>query len=256
VNPLLDPDARLVVAHRGDSAHAPEDTLESLRLGVSHGPDAIEFDLRRSKDGEIVVIHDPTVDRTTDGTGPVRVKTLAELKALDAGYRFTRDGGRSFPFRGQGVRIPTFREVLAAFPDIPMIVEVKIAEASPGARALIESYRAEQRVLIGSFKDDCIAPFRGSRIAIGAASGEVARLYLRALLPGGPARVPYQALCIPPFFHGLPLPILRFARMGRQAGICTHVWTVDDPRQAQRYWAGGVNAIITNDPGAIVKVRP
>src|SRR3990167_4313755 len=95
---LLDPTQRLVIAHRGNSMHAPEDTLESLRQGMALGADGLEFDVRLSADGVPVVIHDPTLDRTTDGSGPVAACTLAELRALDAGYRFTRDGGRTYPY--------------------------------------------------------------------------------------------------------------------------------------------------------------
>ncbi|HMA22440.1 MAG TPA: glycerophosphodiester phosphodiesterase family protein, partial [Gemmatimonadaceae bacterium] len=103
MNVLSDPAVRLVIAHRGTSAHFPENTAAAFDHAVSLGVDAIEFDLRISRDGAVVVIHDPTVDRTTDGTGAVAELSLAELKRLDAGARFTRDG-RTFPWRGQGLR--------------------------------------------------------------------------------------------------------------------------------------------------------
>src|SRR5262245_19840849 len=112
---LIDPAARPVIAHRGDSAHFPENTIPSFDRAVELGADAIEFDLRVSRDGEVVIIHDPTVDRTTNGTGPVSSLTLAELRALDAGARFTTDGGKSIPFRGRGLTIPTFDEMLARY---------------------------------------------------------------------------------------------------------------------------------------------
>ena len=249
---LLDPDARPVVAHRGNSAFAPEDTLEALQQGVALGADALEFDVRLSSDGHVVVMHDPTVDRTTDGLGEVAALTLAELKGLDAGHRFTRDGGRTFPWRGQGITIPTLGEVLAAFPAFPFILEVKSAAASAETKRMLVHHAAERRCLVGSFDDAALAPFRGTRFAISASGLEVARLYRRAALPGAPRRLPYQALCIPPSFYGLPLPIRRFARMGRAAGVRTHVWTVDNPRRAASFWDGGVNAILSNDPGAIL----
>src|SRR5690349_1723944 len=104
---LIDPAARPVIAHRGDSAHFPENTIPSFDRAIDLAADAIEFDLRVSRDGEIVIIHDPTVDRTTDGAGAVSSLTLAELKRLDAGARFSADGGRTFPFRGRGLTIPT-----------------------------------------------------------------------------------------------------------------------------------------------------
>ncbi len=252
---LLDPEARPVVAHRGNSAHAPEDTLESLRQGIALGADAIEFDVRLTGDGRVVVIHDPTVDRTTSGTGAVSDMRLTELQSLDAGYRFTRDGGRSFPWRGRGITISTLDVVLEEFRHTPMIIEIKSADAASETKRLIEHFGAAPRTLVGSFRSDALAPFRGSAIACTAARGDIIRLFARALLPGGPRTLPYQALCIPPVFNGIPLPVLRFAAMARRAGACTHVWTVDDPARAKRYWDGGVNAIISNDPGAILAAR-
>ena len=252
MNVLLDPAAKLVIAHRGNSAHFPENTLESLRQGMALGVDAIEFDVRLSRDGHAVVIHDPTVDRTTDGTGAVSAWTLDALQQLDAGYHFTRDGGATFPFRGRGMSIPTLELVLSVFPGVSMIVEVKTPEASAEVKRLLAIAGAEGRCLIGSFDDATIAPFRDTPFAHSASRREVIRLYARSLLPGAPSRLPYQALAIPPAFDGIPLPVMRFARMARHAGATTHVWTVDDPARARRYWAGAVNGIITNDPGTIL----
>lgn len=249
---LLDPDARPVVAHRGNSAHAPENTLESLRQGAELGADAIEFDVRLSRDGQAIVIHDQTLERTTSGRGNVAGATLAELRTLDAGFHFTPDGGRTFPWRGRGLTVPALDDVLAAFPATPMIIEIKTAAASVEARRLLLRHGAALRCVIGSFGDAALAPFRGSTFACGAARRDVVQLYLRALAPGGPARLPYQVLCIPPTFRGLPLPVQRFAGMAHRCGVPTHVWTVDDPARARRYWSGAVNAIISNDPAAIL----
>lgn len=252
---LTDPDAHPVVAHRGASAHAPENTLEAFRAGVATGADALELDVHLSRDGVVMVHHDPTVERTTDGRGAVRSLTGAELQSLDAGYSFTNDGGRTHPWRGRGVRIPTLESVLREFGDIPLIVEIKAAEVAAPARALLERHGAARRVLIGSFLSEALDVFRGSGFARTASRADVLRLYARALLPGGPARLPYDVLCIPPVSRGIPLPVLRFARMARIAGVRTHVWTIDEPARALRYWAGGVNAIISNDPATILGAR-
>ena len=249
---LLDPEARPVVAHRGDSAHAPENTLESLNQGVSLGADAVECDVHLTRDGRAVVIHDPTVDRTTNGTGAVAALSLEELGTLDAGYRFTADGGSTFPWRGRGVVIPTLERVLDALAETPLILEVKTPSASLEVRRQLERFGAADRCLVGSFQAAALAPFRGSAIATTASRRDVVRLYARSMLPGGPRRLPFRALCIPPVFRGIPLPVPRFARMARTAGVPTLVWTVDDPAEARRYWAGGVNAIISNDPARIL----
>lgn len=252
MNALLDPAAKLVIAHRGNSAFVPENTLESFQQAVELGADALELDVRLSRDGKAVVIHDATLERTTNGAGAISAYTLDELQRFDAGHRFTRDGGRTFPFRGRGIRIPAFDFVLSAFPDVPMIVEVKTRTASAEVRRLIERSGATGRCLVGAFDDAAIAPFRGTAIAHSASRRELLRLFGRALIPGAPRRLPYQAIAIPPRTHGMPLPVLRFATIARAAGATTHVWTVDDPARARRYWSGAVNGIITNDPAAIL----
>ena len=106
----------MLVAHRGGSKLAPENTMAAFRRAVDWwGADMLELDVRLTRDGHVVVIHDATLDRTTDGEGPVAERTLDEIHALDAGYRFEDpDGGRSF--RGTGVVVPRFEEVLMAFP--------------------------------------------------------------------------------------------------------------------------------------------
>jgi glycerophosphoryl diester phosphodiesterase len=249
---LLDPEARLVVAHRGNSACAPENTLEALEQGVAVGADALEFDVRITRDGQVVLLHDPTVDRSTNGTGPVASLTLGEVRRLDAGFRFTPDAGRTFPWRARGITIPTLSETLDAFRTMPMILEIKTPEASSETRRLLARHDAAARCLVGSFNAAALAPFRGSGIAFGASRREVVQLYARTLLPGGPRQLPFDALVIPPAFRGLPLPVLRFARMARRCDVPTHVWTVDDPGIAGRYWDGGVNGIISNDPARIL----
>jgi glycerophosphoryl diester phosphodiesterase len=252
MNSLLDPAAKLVIAHRGNSAFAPENTLESFHQGLALGADALEFDVRLSRDGRAVVIHDATLERTTNGAGEVAALTVDELQRLDAGCRFTPDGGRTFPFRGRGITIPTLEMVLSAFPDTTMIVEIKTRDASAEVLRLLSNAGAADRCLIGSFDDRALAPFRGTAFAHSASRRELTRLYARALAPGGPARLEYQALAIPPSFRWIPIPVLRFARMARHAGAVTHVWTIDDPAKARQYWAGAVNGIITNDPGTIL----
>ncbi len=116
-------------AHRGASARAPENTLEAFRLAAEDGAGGLETDVHVTRDGHVVAIHDDSVDRTTDGSGLVRETTLAELQSLDAGYRFTPDGGATFPYRGKGVRVPELREVLLGFPDLasgPLFEEVAV----------------------------------------------------------------------------------------------------------------------------------
>lgn len=251
--PLLDPSARLVIAHRGNSMHAPEDTLESFRQGMALGADGLEFDVRLSADGVAVVIHDPTLERTTDGAGPVARHTLAQLHALDAGYRFTRDGGRTFPYRGRGIRIPTLDEALSAHAGTPCVIEVKAPEAAEAFVRAIEAHGARNRVLVGSFSDEAHARLAGRNLHLIASRPQVQRLFLRALTFRNAGPAPSYAACsVPPVWKAVPVPVIRFARMLRPHGIPTHVWTVNDPRLARRLWDGGVSAILSDDPGTML----
>ena len=116
----------LLGAHRGGKALWPENTLLAFTQAAAQWPDILlEGDARVTADGEVVLIHDGKIDRTTNGAGPISSMTLAEVKAFDAGYRFSRDGGKTFPYRGKGLTIPTFAEVLAALPDSRFLIELK-----------------------------------------------------------------------------------------------------------------------------------
>lgn len=253
---LLDPAARPVIGHRGNRAHAPENTLPSLLEAVALGVDAVEFDLHLSRDGMLVVIHDATLERTTDGTGPIALRTLAELRTLDTGTHFTRDAGTTYPWRGRGVTVSTFDEVVEALPrDLPLIVELKTPAASPFLRTAIKRHGIASRVIVAGFDADAVLPLRDNGFAMGATTGEVAAMLLPALLGQKIGPKPFQALCIPPVWNGIPVPILALARGLRGTGVTTHIWTINEPAKALRLWRGGVQGIITDDPGLILAAR-
>lgn len=252
---LLDPARRHVIGHRGNRAHAPEDTLESFAQAAALGVDALELDLHLSKDGVPVVIHDPTLDRTTDATGPVAALTVAQLAKVDAGARFTPDAGRTTPYRGTGIAVPTLEEVLLAHPTLPLILEIKAVEAARPVLSLLDRLNATARVLVGSFHDAALVPFAQAGIPIAGATGALRRLFLPALLGLPHAPLPFQAMCIPRVFRGLPLPVRGFTRIMRRAGGPTHVWTVNDPAEARMLWSLGVSGIISDDPGAMLAER-
>src|SRR5579884_3002013 len=169
----------LFFAHRGGAALAPENTLPAFERAVALGADALELDIQTTREGEIVVIHDWTVQRTTDGAGAVSSCTLDELRRLDAGYRFTPDGGRTFPFRGQGIVVPTLREVLERFPGVRINIDLK--ESTPPREerlwALLQELGAEERTLVASGDQHApIARFRrlcGGRVATSASEPEI-----------------------------------------------------------------------------------
>lgn len=252
---LLDPLARPVIGHRGNRAHAPENTLPSLLEAVALGVDAVEFDLHVTKDGVLVLLHDDTLDRTTDTQGAVASRTFADLRGVDAGARFTRNG-RDYPWRGRGAGIPTFDEVIDALPStLPLIIELKTAAAAPALASAIARHQLASRIIVAGFDPESTRLFRGGPIALGASSPDVAALLMPSLLRRRVAPSWYRALCIPPSHLGLPLPLAAIVRAMRPMGVVTHVWTVNDPSQAQRLWRRGVNGIISDDPGLMLAAR-
>ena len=255
MNILLDPEARPVIGHRGNRAYAPENTIESLAQAVAAGADAVEFDVRVTADGIPVVHHDPTVVRTTDGSGAIERLTFAELRNFDAGANFSSDGGKTFPYRGKGHRIPSLDEVIEAFPTTPLLIEIKTALASVGVLDAIKRHKAEERCLVDSLSRDALRVFIGSPVAYGAASGDVARLMREVLLGSRITPLSYKALCIPLSYRGLPLPVRRFARVAPKFDCRVHVWTINSPVVAKDLWSAGVNGIITDDPALMLKVR-
>jgi glycerophosphoryl diester phosphodiesterase len=251
MHPLLDVSAHPVIGHRGNAAHAPENTIESFRQAVALGVDALELDVHLSGNGQVVVIHDPTLDRTTDRSGRVDRLTVAEIQGADAGARFTRDRGATWPYRGRGIRVPTLDEVMETFPDIPMLIEIKTPSASVATREVIERHGAQGRCIVAAFNEQAMAPFNNSGIARGSSRRDMARLLWRARLRVPPRHVDFQVVCMPPNHRGVPLPVGGYARILAPLGVPVHVWTIDDPRQADALRKRGVRGIISNDPQAI-----
>jgi len=253
---LLDPLARPVIGHRGNRAHAPENTLESFLEAVALGADALEMDLRVSSDGQLVVFHDPTLERTTDGRGAVAQHSVAELKRLDAGAHFTRDGGRSHPWRGRGVTVSTFDEIVEALPrSLPLIIELKTPAANEPLRQAVRRHDLAARIIVAGFDPRATRPLRGAGFALGASRHDVVALLPAALLRLRAKPRHVQALCIPQRFNGVPVPIAALARCLRGSGAVIHVWTVNDPTEAHRLWRCGVQGIISDDPGLMLATR-
>jgi glycerophosphoryl diester phosphodiesterase len=256
VNPLLDLSARPVIAHRGASAHAPENTLPAFELAVQQGADAFELDVRLTRDGAPVVIHDATLERTTSLTGPVRARTLAELRAADAGHWYTPDGGRTMPCRDQGVKIPTLAEVLWAFPATPVLVDVKEPEVQEAVRRVLVDEQPGERCVVASEDDAALTVFRDGPVPCGASAREIAELY-RAVLFRRRLPLPrYRLLSVPVRHRGLPVPTRRFVAAARRLGCPVHVWTVNDLATARRLWARGVAGVVTDFPDSMRTISP
>ena len=236
-------------AHRGASYHAPENTLSAFQLARDMGADGIELDVQLSHDGTAVVIHDATVDRTTDGFGAVADLTLAELKELDAGSWVSSD------FAGE--RIPTLTEVFEAVgQDLLLNLELKVMVSEPTGLeevvvSLIAHYGMEGRVLISSFNPLALQRVRRAHPHI-----PLALLY-GASLPGAELERWVQDLqplaALHPEHRLVNATHLAWAR---EHNCRVNTWTVDEPKEMRRLLALGVEGLITNRPdllGVILK---
>lgn len=240
--------------HRGAAGVAPENTLVSFERAVRDGVDVLELDVHASADGEIVVLHDATLERTTDGTGPVRALTMHELERLDAGFHFTPDGGATFPYRGQGIRVPRLVELLHALPSIPLNVEIKRADP-PIVDAVVALARGAAATVLLAAEDDAI--MRTIRAAApelptSLSAGEVAA-FVFALRDGNTPPLPdgAVALQIPPSFQDIPLVTAESVAAAHALGAEIHVWTINDVAEAERLLTLGCDGIMSDFPARI-----
>jgi glycerophosphoryl diester phosphodiesterase len=232
----------IIFAHRGASAHAPENTLAAFKLALDHEADAFELDAKLTADGQVVVIHDQTVDRTTDGQGDVRYMTLGALQELDAGSFF------DIAFRGE--RIPTLAQVFEAFGH-KIFINVELTNyASPDddlpARVveLVKHHRLEKQVLFSSFNPRALRKARrlaadvpAGLLALPGRRGWWARSWLGRIL------VSYDAL------HPQASDVTaRLVRSVHNRGQRVNVWTVNQPEEMRRLFAIGIDGLITDDP--------
>jgi glycerophosphoryl diester phosphodiesterase len=252
---LVEPGARPIIGHRGASGLAPENTIASFDLALAQGAEALELDVRLTADGVPVVHHDPTLERTTSGAGPLATRRWGELARLDAGARFSPDG-RTHPFRDRGIRIPAFREILTRYAETPLLVELKTADAQAAVRDELVRAGAAGRVVLASFLDEALDAFRRPPFLVGASRRDILDLKLRSLV-GLPARDRgVRAYAVPDRYKDrIPVPTPAFLRAAARIGRPVHVWTVNDPERASRLWSLGAAGMITNYPGLIRAAR-
>ena len=247
------------MAHRGASAHAPENTLEAFRLAVESGAGGLELDVHLTRDGHVVVIHDPTLDRTTNRTGAVSEMTLDELREPDAGHNFSPDGS-TLPYRGLNLRIPTLVEVLREFPGVAVNIDMKADR--PGIEsAVLDVLReadAEGRALVVSSRYGAVRRFRrmsGGLVSTGASRWETGIFYLfsnlrleRLLRPA------YDALQVPPRHRGIPLVTRRFVEAAHDSNVRVDAWTINETGEMRRLLDLGVDVIMTDRPETLADV--
>ncbi|MDJ0915515.1 MAG: glycerophosphodiester phosphodiesterase [Desulfobacterales bacterium] len=252
-HPFFKDDQLLIFAHRGGRGIGPEHTMPTYHQAVHAGVDVLELDLRTTRDNQLVIIHDNTVDRCTNGSGMVVAHTLADLKKLDAGYRWRSDADRHYPFRNQGLTIPTLLEVFETFPHIRFNIEIKSA-AMPAVASLCQLIRTHgktDQVLVASFGCKPLDEFRRlcPEVATSACASEARTFYwLNKLYLASLYQPPFEALQVPETFGKLRIISKRFVTAAHGKRIKVHVWTVNDSKQFERLLALNVDGIITDYP--------
>ncbi len=248
-----------VIAHRGGSGSAPENTMAAFEMALEAGADFLEMDVHASSDGHIVVMHDPALGRTTDGSGSISALPLKKLKKLDAGYKFSSDGGETFPYRGKKIRVPSLREVIKKFPGVPFNIEVKENET--------ENEHAVVKLL---------EELGHAEITLLAAEGDIMMDRLRPAAPGFPTNFcgsealefmqrthqddwddyapPGDALQIPEEYAGMRLLTPELIEAAHARDIEVHIWTVNDEADMRRILEMRVDGIMTDYPDRLAKV--
>jgi glycerophosphoryl diester phosphodiesterase len=251
----------VVLAHRGWRGLYPENTMLSFCKAAELPIDGLEIDIHSTADGVLVVCHDDTVDRMTEGNGRIQDHTFAELQKLDAGYGFSPDSGQTFPFRGQGITIPTLAEVFESFPTLWINIDMK--QETPSLvrpfTDLIRQHNAAERLCVGSFSNQTVADFRLAcpEVARTASHAEVVRLVALSKLRldrfyWGQG----NALQIPEVDEdsGIRLVTPRFVRAAHRNNIAVHVWTVNEPADMQRLLGMGVDGLISDFPDRVLRL--
>jgi len=249
----------LIMAHQGGEKQWPSNTLLAFRQARGLGVDVLDMDVHLSRDGELVVMHDTTVDRTTDGHGAIHDLSWAELSRLDAGYRFSLDD-KHFPYRGKGLRIPRLEDILREFPDIRLGIEIKQAPLETAAHLaqLIHRYGAEQRILLACFDEAMMVELRRQMpdVASSATPAEVRIFWLASALHLEDfTAANYQALQIPLEHDGRRLVSARLVEAAHRRGVCVLPWTLDTKAEVESCREAGADGFNTNLPGPMLIYR-
>lgn len=257
--PFFAQDGFMVIAHQGGEQLRPSNTLPAFQHATELGVDVLEMDIHASQDGVLVVMHDDTVDRTTDGNGRLQDLTLAQIKELDAGYYWTGDGGQTYPYRGQGITVPTLEELFIAFPQMPMNIEIKQREPSivQSVCDLLDQYGRRQSVLIASFHPETMVEFRETcpGVATSMTEPEIRRYFvLNTIFLASLFNPPGEAFQVPEYSGSLHVVTNRFVRGAAGRNVAVHVWTINDPADMQRFIDLGVDGIITDRPDLLLEL--
>lgn len=249
----------LHISHRGGAAIAPENTMPAFEDAVlRYHTDILETDVHLTRDGAIVVAHDDTLERCTDGSGPISSYSLRELRELDAAYRFSPDG-HSFPFRGRNIQIPLLSELLERFPALRLNIELKAGDqgAVDIFAAELSKYDAIGRVCIGSEHDRIgellvkALPSACHFYPRNALTQAVMGLHAGAPLKGDD---PFTVLDMPLYYEGMRLIHEEFLKRAHAFGRWVNVWVIDEPGEMRDLVRDGVGGIMTDYPDRLRNV--
>lgn len=249
-HPFLDRPPPIAIAHRGGAEDAPENTLEAFDAAVALGYRYVETDAHVTRDGVVVAFHDPRLDRVTDRTGEIASLSIVEVEAADAGRSFSPDGGRSFPFRSRGVRVPRLEELLLRYPHARVNIDPKSDACVEPLVALIERLGAWDRVCFGAFSDRRLSRIRalGRGRACTSMGPRAVALARVAALVGRMPRQRADCLQVPLRTGRTPIVTARLVRSAHRAGLAVHVWTVNDESTMHGLLHLGVDGIMTDRP--------
>ena len=258
-HPYFNSTGFMVIAHRGGRSLGPENTLYTYRRAVDMGVDVIEIDVRLTKDNQLAVIHDKSVNRTTNGSGTVESYTLADLQKLDAAYHWTADEANTFPLRGNGIKIPSLSEVFQEFPQMRINIEIK--DPKPAAInsicQTIQDHGMSPKVMIASFNAGALKKFRSLCPAVATSAGAseailfytLQKIYLESAY--SPAA---RALQVPPAYGDLQVVTRRFIEAAHDRNLKVHVWTVNSVDAMKKLLQIGVDGIMTDYPQRLLEI--
>lgn len=259
-----DPDV-LVIAHRGGKGLAPEGTIVAFDQAEKLGVDMFEYDIHQTSDGHLVVIHDDTVDRTTNGTGKVNDLTLEEIQKLDAGYHFKDEDG-NYTYKQQGIYIPTLEEIFKKYPNMRQLIEIKdtndpdlYEEIIQQLWQLIQEYEMEELVMIGSFDHKINERFEEvseGKIPIGGGESAV-RSFVTKHVPylNGLASSSVDSLQLPTEAEGHDLTTKNIINSAKKRNISVYYWTINDEKTMKDLMNKKADGILSDYPDRVLKVR-
>jgi glycerophosphoryl diester phosphodiesterase len=253
---FLDAPVPIAIAHRGGAEDAPENTLPAFAAAVELGYTYVETDVHLTRDGVLVAFHDARLDRVTDRRGAIAEMGLDEILAADAGFHFTPDSGRTHPYRGQAVTVPTLEEILTRWPDVRVNIDTKSDATVAPLVELIARLEAWDRVCVGSFSSARLRQVRrlsDDRLCTSMGPRAVALARLTSL---GGRITTRTADCIqvPVAAAGVRIVDPIFLRAARRSGLRVHVWTVSVESEMERLVGLGVDGIMTDRPGLLRQV--